>query len=264
MSSRFVRVGFAVAFVASAFPGGTVNARGLAPALTGQIAAVSATTPPAPADSDDVAVLRAARNAAGTRIVVSTRQRMLWLVRNRDTLMVAPVAVGMGQDFEFQGRKFHFSTPTGRRRVIGKAENPIWTVPEWHYLERASARGFEVVRLEPDSKIELADGSELVVDGDQVGRINHFGNFAPVTPGNEIIYDGKVFIPPMTTVQRRVPEALGPYKLDMGEGYLIHGTHLYNEDSIGQAVSHGCVRMNNEDLIKLYSMVPTGTQVFIY
>lgn len=264
MSSRLVSVGFAVALVASAVPIGTVNARGLAPALSGQIAAVSATTRPAPADSDDVAVLRAARSAAGTKIVVSTRQRTLWLIRNRDTLMVAPVAVGMAEDFVFQGRKYHFNTPTGRRRVIGKAENPIWTVPEWHYFERAATRGLEVVPLASDSKITLADGSQLVVDGDQVGRINHFGNFAPVTPGNEIIFDGKVFIPPMTTVQRRVPDALGPYKLDMGQGYLIHGTHLYNEDSIGQAVSHGCVRMNNEDLIKLYSMVPTGTQVFIY
>ena len=64
--------------------------------------------------------------------------------------------------------------------------------------------------------------------------------------------------------QRSVPEALGPFKLDTGDGYLIHGTHIYNEDSVGQAVSHGCVRMNNEDLVKLYPLVPVGTPVFVF
>ncbi len=60
-----------------------------------------------------------------------------------------------------------------------------------------------------------------------------------------------------------MPDALGPFKLDMGDGYLIHGTHYYNEESIGEAVSHGCVRMNNDDLTRLYRLVPRGTVVEI-
>lgn len=39
----------------------------------------------------------------------------------------------------------------------------------------------------------------------------------------------------------------------------FHGTP--NEDSIGQAASHGCVRMFNEDVIELYDLVPTGTPI---
>jgi lipoprotein-anchoring transpeptidase ErfK/SrfK len=50
----------------------------------------------------------------------------------------------------------------------------------------------------------------------------------------------------------------------MGDGYLIHGTHIYNEETIGEAVSHGCIRMRNDDLIKLYPMVPRGTPVEIF
>jgi hypothetical protein len=140
----------------------------------------------------------------------------------------------------------------------------VWTVPEWHYLERAAAQNLEVVRLTKEDKIELADGSFILTIGDDVGRLNHFGNFWPFTPGNEIIWEGKVYIPPMGTNQRRVPDALGPYKLDTGDGYLIHGTHIYNEDSIGGAVSHGCVRMRNTDLDRLYHIVPVGTAVFIF
>lgn len=198
-------------------------------------------------------------------ILVSLDRRMLWLVEGRDTLMRAPVAIGMGQDFTYNGRKYHFSTPRGERTVRGKAKDPLWIPPDWHYYEKAVKMGLDtVVRLPDDARIMLGDSSWLVVQENQVGRINHFGHFSPFTPGTEIVFERVMYIPPTSTAQRRVPNALGPYKLDMGDGYLIHGTHIYNEDSIGDAVSHGCIRMRNEDLIELYPMVPVGTKVTIF
>ena len=219
---------------------------------------------PIAGDTAAARILKAAKATRGTKILVSTKQRQLWLVTDTDTLMSAPVAVGMGKDFVFNGRKFHFSTPTGRRKVLSKSEAPVWTVPEWHYMERASWTKSELVYLKPDSKVELSDGTWLEVRGNDVGRVNHFGNFWAIEPGLEIMFDDKVFVPPLTTRQRRVPDALGPFKLDMGEGYLIHGTHIHNEDSVGDAVSHGCVRMDNFDLERLYFMVEPGTPVFIF
>ena len=209
-------------------------------------------------------VYREAQAFRGTKIMVSVNERRLLLVTGRDTLMDVPVAVGMGTDFEYEGKKFRFETPTGRRRVLAKAETPVWTVPDWHYMEKAAARGLELVRLEKDSRVELKDGSFLVVMDDQVGRLNQNGHFWAFTPGLEIVFDGKIFMPPFGTAQRRVPDALGPYKLDLGDGYLIHGTHIYNEESVGSAVSHGCVRMTNSDLDRLYYMVERGVPVFIY
>lgn len=44
-------------------------------------------------------------------------------------------------------------------------------------------------------------------------------------------------------------------------GYGIHGTN--DPASIGQAVSHGCVRMFNRDVEALYEQVPVGTLVNI-
>jgi L,D-transpeptidase ErfK/SrfK len=44
-------------------------------------------------------------------------------------------------------------------------------------------------------------------------------------------------------------------------GYGIHGTD--DEASIGQAVSHGCVRMRSRDVEALYAKVPIGTIVNI-
>ncbi|MCX8128791.1 MAG: L,D-transpeptidase [Clostridia bacterium] len=44
-------------------------------------------------------------------------------------------------------------------------------------------------------------------------------------------------------------------------GYGIHGTN--NPGSIGKAVSNGCVRLYNNDIIELYNLVPIGTAVTI-
>jgi lipoprotein-anchoring transpeptidase ErfK/SrfK len=220
--------------------------------------------PSTPPDAAGRRVFAAAAANRGLRVLVSTEDRWLWLVEGRDTLLSVPVAVGMGKSFEFEGRRFWFETPRGTRRVLGKAENPRWNVPEWHYLERAASRSFSVVEMDPKAKYELSDGSFLLTIGEHVGRLNQFGNFYPFDPGTEIMFDSVVYVPPQGTQQRLVPEALGPYKLDTGDGYLIHGTHIYNEDSIGEAVSHGCVRMRNEDLEMLYQRVPVGTPVYIF
>jgi lipoprotein-anchoring transpeptidase ErfK/SrfK len=41
----------------------------------------------------------------------------------------------------------------------------------------------------------------------------------------------------------------------------IHGTN--DEQGIGRAGSHGCVRMRNRDVMDLYELVPVGTAVWI-
>lgn len=44
--------------------------------------------------------------------------------------------------------------------------------------------------------------------------------------------------------------------------YRIHGS---NEPwTIGQAVSSGCIRMRNQDVIELYELVPVGARVVVY
>ncbi|OXS79982.1 L,D-transpeptidase [Domibacillus enclensis] len=44
--------------------------------------------------------------------------------------------------------------------------------------------------------------------------------------------------------------------------YGIHGTN--DPSSIGQNVSHGCIRMFNTDVLDLSSYVPIGTRVVIH
>jgi lipoprotein-anchoring transpeptidase ErfK/SrfK len=47
-----------------------------------------------------------------------------------------------------------------------------------------------------------------------------------------------------------------------GTMFRIHGTN--NEASIGGAVSSGCIRMMNADVIDLYSRVKVGSKIYVY
>lgn len=207
-------------------------------------------------------IWRTAVRSPGKRIIVSIDHRALWLMDGDEPVLTAPIAVGMEDGFVYQGRQYYFETPRGTRKVLAKATTPVWVPPDWHYFEKALEKDLKVVQLRPGSRINLSDETRIEVRGDQVGRVNQFDNFWPFTPGTEIIFDGTIFVPPFGTAQRRVPEVLGTHKLELGDGYLIHGTN--EETSIGEAVSHGCVRMYNEDVARLYELVGVGTPVFIY
>lgn len=215
-----------------------------------------------PGERGDSAVWREALGSDGARIVVSRELRRLWYMRGDSVVLTAPVAVGRDTIFEYGGQKYDFSTPLGRRAVQGKEESPAWVPPDWHYYEIAVERGLEPVQLKPDQVVELSDGTTLEVRGVRVGRVNRFGNWWEFKPGSEIIFDDRIFMPPFGSPQRRIPDVLGTHRLILGDGYLIHGTP--ETDSIGEWASHGCIRMFNYDVERLYGIVDLSTPVFIY
>jgi lipoprotein-anchoring transpeptidase ErfK/SrfK len=198
----------------------------------------------------------------GRRIIVSLDDHRLWLVEGSDTLLAATVAVGRRETFRYAGKVFDWRTPRGERVVTAKRRDPVWRVPDWHYYERVANEGLDLVKIVPGARYPLEDGSHLEVRGRNVVRV--LGErFWAVPQGREIIIDGVLYVPPFGTLQREVPEALGTRALYLGDGYLIHGTTPYNRSSIGGAASHGCVRMENDDVERLFEMVNVGTPVLI-
>jgi len=55
---------------------------------------------------------------------------------------------------------------------------------------------------------------------------------------------------------------LGKYKLELGNGYMIHGT-IYKR-FMGQSVTHGCIRLLDADLEAVYKTMEVGSKVYIY
>jgi hypothetical protein len=55
---------------------------------------------------------------------------------------------------------------------------------------------------------------------------------------------------------------IGPRWIGLNQkGYGIHGTN--QPHSVGHAASHGCIRLRNSDVVKLFEMVRTGDTVEI-
>lgn len=69
-------------------------------------------------------------------------------------------------------------------------------------------------------------------------------------------------VPPPEDPSRYEYGVLGEYALALGDGYLIHGT-LYKR-FLGMPVTHGCVRLNDEDLEAIFNSLSIGSKVFIF
>jgi len=68
--------------------------------------------------------------------------------------------------------------------------------------------------------------------------------------------------PPKRLSERREVGSLGEWALDLGDGYMIHGT-LY-ERLLGRSITHGCIRVGRDDLRAIARAVSSGTPVLIF
>lgn len=209
----------------------------------------------------------AARQAADALyVVVSTEERRLWLKRGEEVRFEAPVATGSGKTLVQEGSNatWRFETPRGRLVVQSKEENPLWRPPDWHFVEQSKKRGVPLVHLSRDGALSTRDGGQITVSGNDVVRRGPDGRETVLSAqdGREIVVDGRLIVPPPGSNQRAYEGVLGTHRLNLGNGYALHGTN--RPETVGQAVSHGCVRLRNEDIARLYAAVPVGTPVYIY
>jgi hypothetical protein len=199
-------------------------------------------------------------------LVVSLDENRVWLKGGSETLFTTQVATGSGKTLVKEGSDstWKFETPRGRLTVLSKEKDPVWQPPDWHFVEQARKRGLSVARVEQGGAISTADGGVIRAEGsDMVKRYSDGRKVVlDADDGREIVSDGRLIIPPLGTNQRRYKGVLGTHRLNLGNGYALHGTN--NPSSIGRSVSHGCIRLRNEDIAKLYDMVPVGTPIYIY
>jgi lipoprotein-anchoring transpeptidase ErfK/SrfK len=221
----------------------------------------------------------------GQTILVSTAENKLYVRNNGQTVFAAVCSTGKGTTLAVDGKTVIFDTPIGKLHVISKDENPQWVPPDWHYVEEARKNGMRVVRLNPGQSIDARTGQPvaskpnegvwswltgksntasnpvLKVRGDTIVE-NDNGVERELEPGKTIVAGDAIIVPPVNTKQRHYDKVLGKFRLEMGNGYGIHGTD--EPDKLGQSVSHGCVRLGDADIEKLYQIANVGDTVIIY
>jgi hypothetical protein len=146
------------------------------------------------------------------------------------------------------------------RVVVSLFDRQLWVINDQDTSRVAPVA--TVLRALPKKGYRLSDGRRLTVRDSVVGVIVPGYEWAPLPIDEEIVFQNTLFIPPLGTKNRRIDGELGKFRLDLGDGFLIHGTPY--ENSIGTASTHGCVRLRDEDIEWLYNNVPVGTHVYIY
>jgi lipoprotein-anchoring transpeptidase ErfK/SrfK len=185
-------------------------------------------------------------------ITVSTTENKVYARRDGQLVFEAVCSTGSNSTLETAGGTKVFRTPIGRFRIRSKEEDPKWVPPDWHYVEEAQKNGLSVVHLQRGQNI-----GGLSVSGSTV-----YDNGYPVEEGKLIVRGGAVVIPPVGTTARQFPDVLGTHRLNLGDGYALHGTQAVSQ--LGQSVSHGCVRLHNDDIARLFAMANVGDEVIIY
>ena len=205
----------------------------------------------------------AAARGAGLRVVVDLFARQLYVIDKSDTLRAAPAATALNTTLTYGGRTWRFETPRGVRTVLGKEKDPVWRPPDWHFAEVALEHNLKLRTISRGQVIRMRDGTRLMIEGDEVGIIAPGEKtFVPLVLDDHIVFDNTLFVPPLDTKHRQVEGELGHYRLILGDGFLLHGTPYAS--SIGANVTHGCVRLADDDIEWLYNNVPMGTKVYIY
>jgi hypothetical protein len=142
-------------------------------------------------------------------ILINTSENRFVLRNARDTIRTGVCSTGKDEILIYpDGTRKPFKTPKGMFSVQLKRVDPVWTKPDWAFIEEG---------LKP---------------------------------------------PSARSAERYDEATLGSYALNIGDGYMLHGT-LYQR-FLGLPVTHGCVRLGDADLEVIFKTLDKGAKVFIY
>lgn len=157
--------------------------------------------------------------------------------------------------------------------VLGRSCKPVWYRVQLPMKPNEAegyirARDVEIVRLHSRIVVDLSERRlELFKQGRRVLKVR-VAIGAPITPTPR----GAYYVNQRLTA----PDPWGPFgpgalgisafspvlqEWTQGGPIAIHGTN--EPGSIGEAISHGCIRVRNETLLLLFRMAPAGTPVLV-
>ena len=148
---------------------------------------------------------------------------------------------------------------------VGKSTTPIWidfVKPNSIVISKSERRLYLVHSDKELTRYPIAVGKRKTPSPPGEYTIASKVRFPTWYPPNDIRFENPNHILP-----KRVPPGprnpLGPRAIYLSRNMLrIHGTN--KPGSVGRAVSHGCFRMYNKDVIALYDKVSIGMPVYVF
>jgi hypothetical protein len=164
----------------------------------------------------------------------------------------------MGRDAQRLSRKFIAYTPGQSYLVINTTDNRFFLYRNKKLLREGFCSTGSYTRL------TSSEGSRHWIFKTPKGRFwiqQKITSPLWVRPDWSFVEEG-LPIPPANDESRYEYGVLGDYAMSLGDGYLIHGT-LYKY-FLGMPVTHGCVRLDDDDLEAIYNTLNIGSKVYIF
>jgi lipoprotein-anchoring transpeptidase ErfK/SrfK len=164
----------------------------------------------------------------------------------------------LGRDVQRLSRKFTNYTPGQSYIVINTTDNRFFLYRNKKLVREGFCSSGSYTRL------STADGNREWIFKTPKGQFwiqQKITKPLWIRPDWSFVEEG-LPIPPPNDESRFEFGVLGDYAMSLGDGYLMHGT-LYKR-FLGMPVTHGCVRLNDEDLEAIYNTLNIGSKVFIF
>jgi hypothetical protein len=164
----------------------------------------------------------------------------------------------LGRDAQRSIRKFNSYTPGQSYLVINTTENRFFLYRNKKLIREGFCSTGSYTRL------TNAEGSRHWIFKTPKGQFwiqQKITSPLWIRPDWSFVEEG-LPIPPANDESRYEYGVLGDYAMSLGDGYLIHGT-IYKR-FLGMPVTHGCVRLNDDDLEAIYSTLNIGSKVYIF
>lgn len=154
-------------------------------------------------------------------------------------------------------RRLDAFSPKGVYLVIDTARNVLYVKNNGKVIREAVASsGSGGLLIEPNGKrrwVFDTPRGEFAVESKKRQPVWMKPDWAFIEEGKPLPHNAK---------DRLEGGVLGDFALGFGDSYFIHGT-LYTR-LLGRNVTHGCVRLGDEDLKHVFRLADIGTKLYIY
>jgi lipoprotein-anchoring transpeptidase ErfK/SrfK len=190
-------------------------------------------------------------------IILEGRHRVPWQKRLKDQSIDMKVLEEWAANNQRLKKKIDRLGPPGVYLVIDSARNMLYLKKGGNILKSC------VISCGSGNVLQEPNGQRRWVFDTPRGEFSVQSKLRdPVwlKPDWAFIEEGKAI--PNDNNERIEEGMLGDYALGFGDGYFIHGT-LYTR-MLGRNVTHGCIRVGDEDLEFVFKAVTMGSKIYIY
>ena len=162
----------------------------------------------------------------------------------------------MSKDIQLLSRKFNSNTSGQSYIVVNTTDNRFYLYKNKILIREGlcSSGANKILKTKKKTYLFKTPKGKFSITGKRKHPYWHRSDWDFIEQG--------LPVPPKDDPSRWEEGVLGDYALDLVDGYMIHGT-IYKR-LMGMPVTHGCIRLGDEDIEMVFNTLNIGSKVYIF